>query len=177
MSKYGHRPHNWFEAIVNKMGGEENAEKFLRGELVIPEREYVIDCSAPVILDGLFVISDSAQLPNRILGQFNLTKIRLHLDEGQKDGKHINGNKLREALKDQKVLTAYVLDFLLKKENQHLIPEEWKGKEIFFWGTIYCDAGDFLSVRYLYWGVSEWYWNYYRLDFDWDDSSPAACAQ
>jgi hypothetical protein len=33
MSKYGHRPHDWFEAIVNKLGGEDGAEAFLRGEL------------------------------------------------------------------------------------------------------------------------------------------------
>lgn len=37
MSKYGHRPHNWFEAIVNKLGGEECAEKFLRDELSVSE--------------------------------------------------------------------------------------------------------------------------------------------
>jgi len=35
MSKYGHRPHNWFEAIVNKIGGEERAEQFLKGELIV----------------------------------------------------------------------------------------------------------------------------------------------
>ncbi len=33
MSKYGDRTHNWFEAIVNKMGGEAAADSFLRGEL------------------------------------------------------------------------------------------------------------------------------------------------
>lgn len=37
MSKYGHRPHNWFEAIVNKLGGEEGAERFLRDELSVFE--------------------------------------------------------------------------------------------------------------------------------------------
>lgn len=41
MSKYGHRPHNWFEAIVNMLGGEEAAEKFLRGELVVSYLEHV----------------------------------------------------------------------------------------------------------------------------------------
>ena len=35
MSKYGHRSHNWFEAIVNKLGGEEAAEQFLRDELSV----------------------------------------------------------------------------------------------------------------------------------------------
>lgn len=32
MSKYGHRTGNWHEAIVNKLGGEEAADRFLRGE-------------------------------------------------------------------------------------------------------------------------------------------------
>lgn len=36
-SKYGHRTGNWFEAIVNKLGGEEAAERFLRGELTVSE--------------------------------------------------------------------------------------------------------------------------------------------
>lgn len=45
MSKYGHRTLNWFEAIVNKLGGEEAAERFLRSELVVSKptcrwREY-----------------------------------------------------------------------------------------------------------------------------------------
>jgi len=35
MSKYGHKPHNWFEAIVNKLGGEECADAFLRDELSV----------------------------------------------------------------------------------------------------------------------------------------------
>ena len=37
MSKYGHRTINWFEAIVNKLGGEEAAEQFLQGRLVVQE--------------------------------------------------------------------------------------------------------------------------------------------
>lgn len=41
MSKYGHKPHNWFEAIVNKLGGEDAADRFLRGELVIKAAESV----------------------------------------------------------------------------------------------------------------------------------------
>ena len=37
MSKYGHRQHHWFEAVVNKVGGEERAESLLRGELQVVE--------------------------------------------------------------------------------------------------------------------------------------------
>jgi len=39
MSKYGHRTHNWFESIVNKLGGEEGAEAFLRDELKLVKAE------------------------------------------------------------------------------------------------------------------------------------------
>lgn len=35
MSKYGHRPVDWFEAIVNKLGGEAAAEEFLRDQFLI----------------------------------------------------------------------------------------------------------------------------------------------
>jgi len=41
MSKYGDKTGNWFEAIVNKLGGEEGAEKFLRDETAV----CVPDCS------------------------------------------------------------------------------------------------------------------------------------
>ena len=37
MSKYGHRTHNWFEAIVNKLGGEDAGDRFLRDELSVSE--------------------------------------------------------------------------------------------------------------------------------------------
>ncbi len=44
MSKYGHRNHDWSEAIVNKLGGEERAEAFLRSELVVKmaERSFAV---------------------------------------------------------------------------------------------------------------------------------------
>ena len=35
MSKYGHRTGNWHESIVNKLGGEEAADAFLRDELSV----------------------------------------------------------------------------------------------------------------------------------------------
>lgn len=35
MSKFGHRTVNWFEAVINKLGGEERADAFLRGELIV----------------------------------------------------------------------------------------------------------------------------------------------
>ena len=39
MSKYGHRTGNWLESIVNKLGGEEAGEAFLRDELTVVRSE------------------------------------------------------------------------------------------------------------------------------------------
>lgn len=105
---------------------------------------------------------------------FDPAKIALYLSEGQKDGEWIKGNKLREELKGQPVLNANLLDWYLRKENQHLIPEEWKGKAVFFWGTIYRGPGGNLFVRCLYWYGGGWYWCDGWLDGGWFSGSPAA---
>ena len=61
---------------------------------------------------------------------------------------------------------ANLMDFLLKKENRFLPPEEWKHKRIYFWGTIYRGpAGDYF-VRYLYNFSSielRWRWSHSTL--------------
>ena len=101
-------------------------------------------------------------------------KIALHLSDKQKGNGLIEGNQLREELKTQPVLNANLLDWLLRKENQHLIPEEWKGKAIFFWGTIYRNRIGELWVRCLDWRVGGWYWSGYWLDNVWHSNLPAA---
>ncbi len=105
--------------------------------------------------------------------EFDPNKIKFWLSESQKKGSH-RGYDIREELKNQPVLNANLLDFLLKPENQYLIPEEWKGKYIFFWGTIYRNAVGILYVRYLYWAGYRWHWSYDWLGGDWRAYSPAA---
>ena len=107
---------------------------------------------------------------HRKCGTVDLSKLALHLEPEQKEG-HLSGDVLRERLKDKSVLNANVLDYLLK--HPKLIPEEWKGKYVFFWGTIYRDSGGSLSVRYLYWYGGRWYWFYYWLDHVWHGRNPA----
>ncbi len=104
--------------------------------------------------------------------EWDPSKVLLYLSDGQKGGERIEGNKLREELKGKSVLNANVLDFLLA--NPLLIPEEWKGKAVFFWGTVYRNADGNLVVRYLYWNGTRWHWGYSWLAYDWIDLSPAA---
>lgn len=130
--------------------------------------EHRIDCdAAPMIPNGWSV--EEHQKGGML--QFDITKVNLHLSRKQKNGS-IEGNKLREELKNKKVLNANVLDYLFA--NPHLIPEEWKGKDVFFWGTIYRDSFDSPYVRYLRWIGAQWYWGSHWLSFDFDAFNPAA---
>lgn len=147
------------------------------GHCEVKIREHVINCDAPVFVpDGWEVLPDAEQLQNRVQGlvKWDHSRVRLHLDDGQKDGKWIKGDELRKKLINERVYTAHILDYLLKSENQHLIPEEWKKKVVFFWGTIYRGSGGDLCVRYLGWDGGRWGWYYDWLGGDWNSGYPAA---
>lgn len=103
-------------------------------------------------------------------GKIDLSKLELHLEPEQKKG-YIKGEVLAERMKG-KGLNANVLDFLL--ENLELIPESWKGKYVYFWGTIYRDPDGDLCVRCLDWRGGGWYWGSDWLVGDWDSRGPAA---
>lgn len=138
-------------------------------------QQYTIDCDAkPFEPNGLTVAPESDQLPNRVRGQFvfDPAKTKLHLSPNQRGGKYIKGEKLKNELADEPVLPANVLDFYLA--NTRLIPEEWKGRVVFFWGTIYRDSDGGLCVRGLCFGVGGWYVGYGRLGRGWGGSGPAA---
>lgn len=135
----------------------------------------VIDCDAdPFIPEGWTV--EQHQQGGQLA--FDPSQIEFYLDDGQKGGKYIEGNKLRQRLADKPVLNANVLEYLLA--NPDLIPEEWKKDEqsntryIFFWGTVYRDRGGYLYVRYLYWFGGRWLWGNDWLGRVWGRNDPAA---
>lgn len=147
-----------------------------------PASRTVIDLDTdPFVPDGWSVVE------HRKGGMldFDPAKITLYLSEEQKGDKRIEGNKLREELKTQPVYNANLLDWYLRKGNQHLIPKEWKGKAVFFWGTIYRRPFGGLYVRSLdgydlgwRWsphgdGVG-WRWSSHLLDHVWLSDGPAA---
>ena len=145
--------------------------------VVAPMTQNIIDCDArPLDPWGLTfpVAPESDQLPGRVRGQFvfDPTKIKLHLSSNQQGGQYVKGDTLKVELANEPVLPANVLDFCLA--NPHLIPKVWKGKAVFFWGTIYRDSRGFLFVRYLYFRGGGWCSGYCRLDDDWSGVNPAA---
>lgn len=98
-------------------------------------------------------------------------KLELYLSQRQEDRKDVEGSVLREELAAMPLYNANMLDYLLR--NPHRIPEEYKDKYVFFWGTIYRRAGR-LVVRYLCWRDGQWNWGYYWLGDRWFRSDPAA---
>ena len=133
---------------------------------------------APVVdLDADPYLPDDWKVEEHLKGgqfKWDATKVALYLSDGQKNGKHIEGDKLREELRGQSVYNANLLDYLLK--SPHLIPEEWNGKCIFFWGTIYRVPGCGLIVRCLYWRGDRWAWFNRWLVGGWHGSYTAAVA-
>ena len=99
-------------------------------------------------------------------------KIGLYLSPNQQGSGRIEGNKLREELGDKPVLNANLLDWYLA--NPSLIPEDWRRRVVFFWGTIYRDSDGLLFVRDLYWNGNQWRWDVSWLGSDWFSCNPVA---
>lgn len=130
--------------------------------------DHVIDCDAnPFVPNGWKVKEHQKG------GQFkwDATKVSLWLADGQKNGEWLEGNKLCKELKGKSVYNANLLDYLLA--NPTLIPEEWKGKYVFFWGTIYRSSSGRLCVRYLYWHGYGWSGYCHWLVLYWRGFNPA----
>lgn len=144
--------------------------QLIHGQVEVKPKRLLIDLSAdPFCPKGLTVEEHIKAKP----WKFDAKQIELYLDPAQSGGS-ILGHDLRNVLKGKPVLNANVLNWLLQEENQHLIPEEWKGKYVFFWGTIYRRPAGSLSVRYLRWSGGQWGWFWLWLDDRWDEAHPAA---
>lgn len=171
--KLAFRRNGWNNAEIKTLSeGDILADilKVIKGQAEIKMIERLIDCdSTPFIPKGWSV----EEHKKGGLLKFDPAKIFLYLSKKQKK-RIIGGHDLRKELSGKPVMNANVLDYLLV--HPELIPEEWKGKAIFFWGTIYRDSDDSLCVRYLNWSSSRWDWGYYWLDNDFYSKPPAALA-
>lgn len=174
-------------------GGKESfVEKFLKPlgkEFLATQRVRVIDdntievnlgISPKLPFDGAAVESHVGEgwavVQKRSDGLYvDNRKVALYFSEHQQDGKTVQGHELREELSGKPILNANILDALL--ENTHLIPEDWKGKAIFFWATVYRNRGGILSVSFLLWSGGRWYSLCHWLELHWRSSSPAACLE
>ncbi|HRH26412.1 MAG TPA: hypothetical protein PLF31_03010 [Candidatus Paceibacterota bacterium] len=143
-----------------------------RAVININVMRHVIDCDTNPYLPNGWTVKE-----HRKGGQmeWDSLKVALHLSPNQMGNKRVKGNKLRKELANIPVMNANVLDYLLA--HTELISEEWKGKVVFFWGTIYRDSGGNLCVRYLCWRHDRWDWCDHWLGNDWRSGHPAAVSQ
>lgn len=111
--------------------------------------------------DGLFLCEPKA--------------IELHYSQWQlqqqRNRSLFTGYELREKIADKPLLNACVLDFLLAHPDQ--VPAEWKGKDVYFWGTIYKRMSGLLAVRCLLSYSSIWD-DFLWLDADFRGNAYAA---
>jgi len=119
---------------------------------------HLIDCDAPPFVPFEWSV-EKHQLGG--LWEFNPAKISFYQSSRQIKGS-IEGHKLRQELTNKPVLNANVLDYLL--DHPELIPEDWKNKRIYFWGTIYRDSDGDLYVRQLDRDGSKWGWHFKWLN-------------
>ncbi len=162
----------WTVADVTKLKQSKELNKikdFLYGKDLIA----FIDTDAqPFIRRGMEVVSHTGSGMLR----WPLNKLQLFLCKEQEKN-YQEGNELRkviESLKGKKVLNANVLDYLLV--HQELIPDNWKDKAVYFWGTIYRDSGGEFCVRCLYRRDYRWRSGSRCLYENFHSSNPAALA-
>ncbi len=132
--------------------------------------EHIIDLDAdPFVPKGWKV--EEHKKGGKVKWTSNL--VHLYLSDSQKDGKHIKGDELRKELENKHVLNANVLDYLLA--HPELIPEGWKDKMIYFWGTVYRHPDGCLCIRCLFWDYAGLRWTCDKyLDRNFWDNDPAA---
>lgn len=154
---------NDFTALVQNEEKLEKILQYLRGNAKVVQFKHFIDCNAdPYIPGGLRWKIENHNRSGQL--EWDVKKLTLHVVEDQ----DINGYELFKELR-WKGLNANVLDYLLK--NQELIPDEWKGMVVNFWGTTYRDSGDNLWVRCLFWDGNAWDWTYSGFRYDFKNSA------
>lgn len=91
-------------------------------------------------------------------------------------GEVIKGHEYLKRLKasGEPLLDVRAMEELIKPENQHLIPEEWKKGYTYFFGTIFSNSDGNLCVPYLRWVGDGWHWVDRWLYADWLDDDFAA---
>lgn len=162
----------WEPEDIANLSKDENLLRLIRGVLLgtheIKGIEYFIDCDSAAFTPEGWKVEEHIRGGNI---RFIASEIELYISLQQKN-KSIDGYKLRDELKDKNVLNANVLDYLLA--NPKAIPESWKDKAVFFWGTIYREPGGRRCVRCLYWCDGQWRWSHDRLVAGWGRNNPAA---
>ncbi len=156
---------------LTQFGNLKAVRDVIYGRAEINYLEHLIDCDANPFVPSGWTVEE-----HKKGGQFKFSLENippLYLSNKQEKGS-IEGNKLRKEVAELPVLNVNVLDYLLA--HPELIPEDWKNKYVFFWGTIYRDSDGSLCVRCLDWHGSAWRWGVNWLGNGFYSVNPAILA-
>jgi hypothetical protein len=105
-------------------------------------------------------------------GQWKWNQTLLYLCEKKLYRGVVSDRYIHEELVKKTLANGNLLDYIIKPENQYLIPDDWKKDEngniryIYLWGTIYRVRSRCFCVRYFFWDDSGmWVWNYCLIDY------------
>lgn len=144
----------WEPGDMSNFSKDENLMRLVLGVLhgthEIKAVEHIIDCDADPLVPSGWKVEEHQKMSNI---KFDPSKISFYASQKQKDD-GIEGSELRKELEGEKVLNANVLDYLLK--NPRIVPKGWKGRYIFFWGTVYRNSDNEFCVRCLFWRDGHW---------------------
>lgn len=176
------------EAICNKLGGDEGIAKFLRGDLILTEKEKTVMIESTI--DFLIKV-DRSKKPSypdwkkKVLHpdlelsgpvEFDLKNdVSLWLHENQKTG-YATGNQIYDQLKKDDLLKdcLNLADLVaIQEKGIEVFRSLYKGKAVFGWKSVVEHTDGRLSVPFLIVGggkiVLTWNW----LDNDWNSDDPA----
>lgn len=177
--KLAFRRNGWTNADAKKLCDGDTLAKILhivRDNNMAKVGQHLIDLDAKPFVPDRWKLAEHKK-GGKIVWSREKVKLYLSPEQEEEGTGLIGGMKLHKKLKKKCVMNANLLAFFYK--NQKLIPKEWKGMHIFFWGTIYYNQHDNLCVRYLYFheGAERWDSSSYVLDPDtWDYNCPAVVA-
>lgn len=106
----------------------------------------------------------------------NLSRVQV-LDEGEVRSGFDYEDRIRKVVGSPNHLPdVRVLEELMKPENQHLIPDDWKEGVTTFWGTRLCDTDGEIYIPALSWHkeLGKWTTSRYHIRGDWHSSMLAA---
>lgn len=170
--KLAFRRNGWTKVKIDKLCEGEILKDVLAvidGFAEIKTVRYVIDLGVNPFVPDNWKIEEHKKTGTF---EWDPTKVQLYLSKQQIRGKVIDGNAIRKELVGKSVFNACLLDYLLA--HPHIIPNAWKWKYVFFWGTIYRRIDGTLCVRCLCWRDGLWQSGSVMIDDDWSDDCLAA---
>jgi hypothetical protein len=112
--------------------------------------------------------------PKNGINEFDINKMQLYISKEQINTGNIAGFAFKKELESKKVPTTAVLNYFLR--HPQLIPNDWRGKQIYFWGSAYEIAGiPEEQIPYIFWDVkkNKWLCSVNSIDFICEDDEVA----